>query len=198
MSSRTKERILQAALSLFNEKGMVHVRLQHIADAAGISVGNLAYHYYGKEAIVFALIDELMKEQSVVLANYSAVPLFVHIDNILEQNFSLQSRFEFFYLDTLEIYRMYKKVARLSERHISNQLMQIEGMFNFNAARGAFIKNADYASLARTFWMAGHLWRYQQRLTGKTDFSLKEYKEQLWAVLLPFCTEMGIMEYRTI
>ena len=51
----TKRRILDAALDLFNENGLVNVRLQHIADQAQMSVGNLAYHYANKEAIVTAL-----------------------------------------------------------------------------------------------------------------------------------------------
>jgi len=81
---------------------------------------------------------------------------------------------------------------------IRNQLVQIEGMFTFNAARGAFVKDADYKTLAKTFWMAGHLWRYQQRLTGNEAYSQADYKAHLWAILLPFCTKMGIMEYQTI
>ncbi|MEL7123903.1 MAG: TetR/AcrR family transcriptional regulator, partial [Bacteroidota bacterium] len=49
----TKQKILDAALKLFNQDGIVNVRLQHIADEAFVSVGNLAYHYSNKESIVF-------------------------------------------------------------------------------------------------------------------------------------------------
>ena len=55
----TKERIIESSIKLFNQQGMVNVRLKHIADAVGISVGNLAYHYYSKEAIVATIVDEL-------------------------------------------------------------------------------------------------------------------------------------------
>jgi AcrR family transcriptional regulator len=38
----TKQRIIEAAISLFNTNGIANVRLIQIADEAGISVGNLA------------------------------------------------------------------------------------------------------------------------------------------------------------
>lgn len=43
--AKTKGKILVEALKLFNEKGFVNVRLQHIADKCNICVGNLAYHF---------------------------------------------------------------------------------------------------------------------------------------------------------
>ena len=49
-----KEIIIKEALHLFNTNGFVNVRLQHIADAASISVGHMAYHYKNKDAIFFA------------------------------------------------------------------------------------------------------------------------------------------------
>ena len=51
----TRNRILVEARQLFFEKGIANVRLQQIADKTGISVGNLAYHYNSKEAIVSAV-----------------------------------------------------------------------------------------------------------------------------------------------
>ena len=196
--AKTKDKILSSSLALFNEKGFVNVRLQHIADDCKISVGNLAYHYYSKEAIIFALIKVLMNEQSHILANYTAVPLFNHIDNILEQNFELQQKYKFFYLDTLEIYRLFEKVKILSQKNIQQQLIQIDGMFVFNVARGVFIKKRDYKCLARSFWMMGHLWMYEQNLIGNLAYSLSEYKNQLWQLLLPYCTDLGMQEYERL
>ena len=49
---KTKQKIIQASIELFNQKGWTNVRLQNIADRCGISVGNLAYHYANKAAII--------------------------------------------------------------------------------------------------------------------------------------------------
>jgi AcrR family transcriptional regulator len=55
-SEVTKNKILDAALRLFNEQGTEQVTTNHIAVAAGISPGNLYYHYRNKEAIIRALV----------------------------------------------------------------------------------------------------------------------------------------------
>jgi len=196
--SKTKKRILLAALKLFNQNGFVNVRLQHIADECNMSVGNLAYHFYSKEAIITSLINELGKKQSILLANYMAVPLFEHIDNILEQNYKLQQLYQFFYLDTLEVYRSFNKIKKISQTLIKQQIIQIEGMFLFNASRGAFIKNKDYKLLANAFWMMGHLWMYEQHLLGHKTYTLEAYKTRLWLILKPYFTLTGNAEYENL
>jgi len=55
----TKEKIISSSIRLFNEHGLVNVRLQQIADDVGISVGNVAYHFYSKEAIIEKIVTQL-------------------------------------------------------------------------------------------------------------------------------------------
>ena len=59
----TKQYILDKALALFNEKGFVNVRLQHIADSAFVSVGHLAYHFKNKDDLILSLYKKLKKKQ---------------------------------------------------------------------------------------------------------------------------------------
>jgi AcrR family transcriptional regulator len=54
-SERTRARILDAALTLFNERGTAAVSTNHIAALAGLSPGNLYYHFAGKQEIIRAL-----------------------------------------------------------------------------------------------------------------------------------------------
>jgi AcrR family transcriptional regulator len=53
--SPTRQRILAAALELFNERGPDHVTTAEIARAVNINEGNLYYHFRTKEALVLAL-----------------------------------------------------------------------------------------------------------------------------------------------
>jgi AcrR family transcriptional regulator len=55
----TRDRILDAALALFNEQGTGAVSTNHIAAAIAISPGNLYYYFRNKEDIIRALFERL-------------------------------------------------------------------------------------------------------------------------------------------
>jgi AcrR family transcriptional regulator len=59
-SASTRARILEAALRLFNRRGSVSVTTHDIADACGISPGNLYYHFRNKEEIIRALFEDAL------------------------------------------------------------------------------------------------------------------------------------------
>src|SRR5882762_4046575 len=61
-SERTQGRVLEAAKELFNEQGTAVVSTNHIAAAAGISPGNLYYHFNDKQAIIRALFARYYRE----------------------------------------------------------------------------------------------------------------------------------------
>lgn len=196
--ARNKEKILTAALKLFNQDGMVNVRLQHIADEAIVSVGNLAYHYNNKEAIIFALYKALTKKQKQLLAEYRIVPLFDNIDRLIHHTFQLQKEYIFFYLDTLEIVRAYPSVGKAHQQHINSQINQLKVILDFNASRGALVKEpmeGIYDQLALQIWMTMDFWLTQQAV--RTDQTLDEqrYKNAVWNLLIPLFTDMGRREY---
>ncbi len=61
-SDGTREKILKAALKLFNEADTQRATTNHIARAAGISPGNLYYHFRNKEEIIRALYARMTEK----------------------------------------------------------------------------------------------------------------------------------------
>jgi AcrR family transcriptional regulator len=54
-----RERVVKAALELFNDRGVTSVSTNHIADHIGVSRGNLHWHFKNKEEIVRELFEQL-------------------------------------------------------------------------------------------------------------------------------------------
>jgi len=55
-------KILSAALKLLNEQNSQSVTTNHIAEAAGVSTGNLYYHFKNKEEIIRTLYGQMRDE----------------------------------------------------------------------------------------------------------------------------------------
>ncbi|BCG27437.1 TetR/AcrR family transcriptional regulator [Pseudomonas sp. No.21] len=64
---KTRDRILECALMLFNREGEPNVTTLEIATELGISPGNLYYHFHGKEPLVMALLERFQDELAPLL-----------------------------------------------------------------------------------------------------------------------------------
>jgi AcrR family transcriptional regulator len=79
-SEQTRQRILEAALDLFRQKGFAAATMREVAAAAGMATGAAYYYFASKEAIVLAFYDRAREEM---------VPL---LDQALESNKRLEDR----------------------------------------------------------------------------------------------------------
>jgi len=201
MAKPTKQYILDKALILFNEKGFVNCRLQHIADTAFVSVGHLAYHFANKETLLLALYKRCKKKQELLLAEFRVLPLFEDIDYLLRNMFRLQQQYLFFYLDTLEVVRAFPEIAKEHQQLLRYQRQQIQFMIEFNASRGSFIQPLyphQFAELAHIFCLTMDNWLGYQVVNGSLRPDEGDYCRDLWTILRGLFTDMGMPEYRQL
>ena len=83
---RTRERILEVSLRLFNDQGEPQVTTSAIADEMNISPGNLYYHFRNKDDIVDALFEQFERDMDALLrlpgdrsADVEDAGLFLHL-----------------------------------------------------------------------------------------------------------------------
>lgn len=199
---KNKEKILHAALHLFNQKGFVNVRLQHISDDTVISLGNIAYHFPNKEAIVSALYDRWEKKIKEVLIEYRNTPIFAHVDRIFISMDTLQNEFNFFFTDLIEIKRSYPSLFQKIEEFLQWQVFLFQEIIRFNVARGAMtaVDDTDTATIAE--WVIFQIHSFpSQRVMGlqvkEKAHASSSLAGHIWPLLRPYLTQTGEQELDT-
>ncbi|MEQ8712733.1 MAG: TetR/AcrR family transcriptional regulator [Cyclobacteriaceae bacterium] len=195
--SDTKDKIISAAIDLFNEQGFVNVRLQNIADVLKISVGNLAYHYKNKEAIVATAYDLIGEELSDILSSYRSSPDLSDLDQQLNSYYHFINKYPFYFIDVLEIKRNHPHLHEERKEFIFKMKVQFEKRIEYNQTRGVFCEQmgvneasqiADNICATITFWHTGQVIKDEPE-------TLKGFKKAIWVQLFPNLTKKGVQEY---
>lgn len=197
----TKQRILEKAIHLFNGHGLANVRLQQIADETGISVGNLAYHYYSKEAIVMAIDEQLAATIAPVISEHRTFPGLIDFDNQLAQYFHLITNYSFYFLDLLELKRTYPKLYKKRKIYIDQIIRQIEKWFGHNVEKGRVKpppRPRHYLIISHTIWMIITFWIGHPMESKTPEESEGVFKEVVWSQILPYLTEVGNTEFELL
>ncbi|HMO38727.1 MAG TPA: TetR/AcrR family transcriptional regulator [Saprospiraceae bacterium] len=200
MSVSTKQKILDAAIRLFNENGLCNVRLQQIADETGISVGNLAYHFKNKEAIVNQAYEMLFVEFSEILTAYLRYPDLRDMDNQLELYFAFFKKYQFYLTDLFEVERSFPGIIAQWHQCVQKMLAQIRKRIDFNMQRAILAPEThpgSYDLLANNIWMTITFWIPQRILRG-LPIDEASFREAVWSQLLPWFTYKGREEYQQL
>ncbi|WP_046245372.1 TetR/AcrR family transcriptional regulator [Hymenobacter terrenus] len=193
----TKEKILAEALALFNERGTDVVTVRHIAQAAGMSHGNLCYHYPNTDAIVQSLYNQLVghiNEQITAVATpgfelIAAGQLVAHAMEALY-------RYRFLLLDFAGIMRRIPAIRDQHQALLKQRGLVFRQLLAYLREAG-LMKPELYAGhdehlltqlfIVGDFWIASAEWLYE----GEAADKLPYYQQVLTALLVPLLTEQG-------
>ena len=167
---KTRDRILQTSLQLFNDQGEPRITTNHIADEMDISPGNLYYHFRSKDEIIELLFQQFERRMDTVLQTPDRrVPdmedmwLYLHLvfENIWE--------YRFLYRDLENILSRNKKLRthfrRILERKVNTAVAICKGLTS------AGIMNAtdeEIAALARNIAVVATYWLNFQSIRGSS------------------------------
>lgn len=193
----TKQKIIESAIRLFNIDGVANVRLQQIADETGISVGNLAYHFKNKEAIVSAVYEHLFDEFSQILSAFLVGPKLMDFDRQLERFHHFFSHNQFYLIDLFEIDRSYPLIMERWHQFVNKMIMQIRKRLDYDVNRGIVLPEpitGIYDTLTNNIWMTIVFWVPQQVLKGQPINELL-FKQSVWSHISPYFTPKGMGEF---
>jgi AcrR family transcriptional regulator len=157
---RTRERILETALAMFNQFGEPTVATTSIAFEMGISPGNLYYHYHSKEAIVADLFAEFRREIETTLAapeqrlpNAEDCWLFLHLV------FEAIWKYRFIYRDINDLIARYHVIEVQFRRILAHKIKVAEQILAGLVKAGQMrAEPAELTTLAENIVLAASYW----------------------------------------
>ena len=160
-SLQTKNNILQKAVELFNEYGTASVSMNALAEALGISAGNLQYHYKSKEDVIRAILEEMFKQFDVIYQPIEGTFTLDSLRQIMRLNFNLVRKYHFFYRELAALLRNDKALAHhfraIQEQRILEQEMLIKQLAGSGGVRGN-LSPEELRNVVRIGWVLGNTW----------------------------------------
>lgn len=157
MRTGTKDRIVSAAVELFNGSSVGAVTTNHIAAHLGISPGNLYYHFANKEEIVREAFERMNAEADAIWtvpASFDPLAL----QRIVVQNLQLYAKYIFFARELASLLRA-DPVLRERYGEVGKQRMeQLVAALRPLVAAGMLQDvgdDEDLRDLAESAWMIG-------------------------------------------
>jgi AcrR family transcriptional regulator len=195
--ARTRDRILDAALKLFNEQGTAAVSTNHIAAAIEISPGNLYYHFRNKEDIIASLFERLFAAwgETYQLPSDRA-PELTDLEALIAGNYRLIWRYRFTYREMAVL------LHNAPELHARYQELRRQGYSGFAQLIEAFAavgvltrpkSDQEMHVLTELCWMISEQWPINLELSGRAfdATGIQEGMALMWHVFRPYLPAEG-------
>jgi AcrR family transcriptional regulator len=161
MARQTRQRILDAALLMFNAQGEPNVTTNHIADELEISPGNLYYHFRNKDDIIEQLFQRYEERMDAALV--SPEGRLRDLEDIwlqLHLVFECIWEYRFLYRDVVDILsrnrRLRLRFARILRRAAENATTGMRGLVQAGVMRASAAEveaTATNILVVATFWL---------------------------------------------
>lgn len=167
----TRDRILDSALALFNERGTAAVSTNHIAAAIEISPGNLYYYFGNKQEIISALFERLFTawDETFQLPADRA-PKLADFEAMIAGNYRLIWEYRFAYREMAALLR---NDPALNARYLE---VRRDGYQGFSELIEAFDRAGvlvrpqskdELRALTELCWIVSELWPINLELSGR-------------------------------
>jgi AcrR family transcriptional regulator len=189
---RTRERIIETSLELFNRFGEPHITTADIAGEMEISPGNLYYHFRNKDEIIAELFSAFERRLDAVFALPGDRPASVEdLWFLLHLLFEAMWDHRFLFRDLDEILSRNRKLASrfaLMMRRGTRTVIELcRGLVAAGAMRAS---EREIAALAENVGLVATYWISYQKINagerGAESVSLDRAAYQVLSLIAPF------------
>lgn len=198
---KTRDKIIETALQLFNEQGTKGVTTNHIAAAVGISPGNLYYHFRNKDDIIRAIFEQMdaygLEQYQMILAKFQPGSL-----ETMEQTFVMIQaynwRYRFF---KRELTALIMNDPLLKERFLKTHhtmLAVIRQSNDHSVATGTLkpMSEKEMSLFTEEIWLVTLFWLNYLEVGGEeiNDATLRRGIDLLRNLIRPQLTKKALAE----
>ncbi len=191
MKRDIRSEILAAARIMFGEEGYNDVSMRNIADAVGISVGNLTYHYKKKEDLIEAVIME--NHDSYKAPTVPQTLLELHEQFVASIRYQEENAYYFRHYIQLaqccpKVYEIQRQVKREWREVIAQAFdhLQSEGYIRPEGMTEQFAGIARVLSMVNVYWIRGY---------DAADEAVSAL-QCMWSIVYPLLTQKGVAVFR--
>ncbi len=200
----TREKILEGALKLFNEKGTEVITVRHIAKEIGISHGNLCYHFPNTDEIIYKLYENLVAELNSQISQIQVKEVDVWLMYKTGRvTFSLLYKYKFLMLDFVGVMRRVEKIRIHYRQLVAFRKQEFAMAMQFLIAGGYLkpeVTEGHYAAVNEVNFILGDFWvaRAEIMFDGPEKEKLNYYLSLMFVPVLASFTEKGLAQYEEI
>lgn len=191
---KTQEKILTNAIILFNRMGVSNVRLQDIAVQAGISAGNLSYHYKTKKDLIEAVLDFMQARfEAMNGANMGFVEKKDYF-SLMRNYLRFQIGHRFFNRDILEIHKLVPKAKDIYKSQMRQILNFSENGTYLAIGKGLLVPEpheGHYDIFVKNMWAILNSWLLEREILGEETVSMEAIILAILEFYYPYFTEKG-------
>lgn len=193
-----KERIKAAAIDLFNENETLSITTNHIAKAAGISPGNLYYHYRNKEEIIreiYAQMSEIVDSRNSFEEMLTSDNPLKVLDAMFDRHGEMFWEYRFLMRDAPVLMALDSELKKRFSANQEKRIAQIGGVIKYLVSEEILekIPKDEIVMRARLYWFVSAYWQVFASATEEVSKeSIKEAKEVVFKIhIFPFLSEKG-------
>ncbi len=201
---KTRDKIIDAAIQLFNEQGTKGVTTNHIAAAVAISPGNLYYHFRNKEDIIRAVFEQMdtygLEQYQRVLDQFQSGTLeAIEQTFLMIQNFNWRYRF---FKRELTALIMSDTLLRESFGRTHHTMLTVVRQSNDRAVAIGTLKpmtKKEMALFTEAIWLVALFWLNYLEVGGEeiNDDTLRRGIDLLRTMIRPHLTQEALAELKT-
>ena len=175
---KTKEKIIETAIIMFNQDGTSSISTNHIAKELGISTGNLYYHFKNKEEIIRAILEKMILEWDMVwqapVSNWQ--PTLEDLKSVIRYSFQLEWKYRFFYRELIVLMKI-DPILKDRHKQIQVQRMTEQKKFFQYFIEGGVLRipkdQSQVDALLTISWILSNYWLAFLETSGEEIFEEK-------------------------